>query len=58
MKTSIHLNPANKGKLHKALGVAKGSKIPVSALQKAIHSRNPTLRKRAQFAMNARKWKH
>ena len=47
-----------KGALHKELGVAKGKKIPVSKIKAAEHSKNPTERKRAQFADNARKWNH
>lgn len=55
---SIKINPANKGKLHGTLGVPKGKKIPVSKLQQAAKSSNPTTRKRAQFALNARKFNH
>lgn len=57
-KSGIRLNPANRGKLHKSMGVAKGKKIPVARLKKAAKSKNETLRKRAQFALNARKWNH
>lgn len=57
-KSGIHINPANRGKLHKTLGVKRGKKIPVSALKKAAHSKNEKTRARAQFALNARKWKH
>lgn len=56
--SGIHINPSNKGKLHKALGVPAGEKIPVRDLEKAAHSTNPTTRKRAQFALNARKFNH
>jgi hypothetical protein len=38
------------GALHKELGVKEGEKIPVSKIKKAEHSKNPTLRKRAQLA--------
>ncbi len=48
----------NKGALHRTLGVAQGKKIPVSKLRTAAHSKNPTTRKRAQLALNARKFKH
>lgn len=40
----------HKGALHKELGVPEGKKIPVSKLQKAEHSKNPTERKRAVLA--------
>ena len=38
------------GALHKALHVPKGEKIPEAKLEKAEHSKNPTLRKRAVLA--------
>ena len=38
------------GALHRELGVPQGKKIPESALQKAMHSANPTERKRASLA--------
>lgn len=40
----------NKGALHKALGVPAGDKIPAKKLTKAEHSKNPTMRKRADLA--------
>ena len=46
-----------KGALHEQLGVPKGEKIPVSTLKEKAQSKNETTRKRAQFALNARKWK-
>lgn len=55
-KGSIHIKPANKGKLRKATGTKKGQNIPVSKLQQLKHSSNPATRKRATFALNARKW--
>ena len=44
-----------KGALHKELGVPQGQKIPESALQKAMHSANPTERKRASLAETLKK---
>lgn len=38
------------GALHKALDVPAGDKIPAKKLKKAAHSKNPTMRKRAQLA--------
>lgn len=40
----------NKGALHRALGVKQGEKIPAAKLEKAAHSKNPTMRKRANLA--------
>lgn len=55
---AIKINPANRGKLRAATGVKKGQKIPVSTLQRLKNSSNPTTRKRANFALNARKFNH
>ena len=46
-----------KGALHKQLGVPEDKKISSKQLLKALHSNNETTRKRAQFAINAKKWK-
>ena len=48
----------NKGALHRELDVKPGQKIPEGKLEKAAHSKNPTLRKRAQLAENARHFNH
>jgi hypothetical protein len=39
-----------KGALHKSLHVPEGEKIPEKKLEKAEHSKNPKLRKRAVLA--------
>ena len=54
----IHLNPANKGKLHKKLGVKKSKKLTVAEEEKATNSSSPAERKEAQFALNARHFNH
>jgi oligoendopeptidase F len=56
-KSGIHIKKSNRGKLRKTAGVKKGEKIPVSKLRKMKKSKNPTTRKRANFALNARRWK-
>lgn len=54
---AIHIKKSHRGLLHKNLGVAKGKKIPASKL--AIHKGDsPALKKRKQFAINAKKWHH
>lgn len=53
----IRIKKANRGKLRKSAGAKKGSKIPVSKLRQMKKSKNPKTRKRANFALNARKWK-
>lgn len=53
----IRIKKSNRGKLRKSTGTKKGQKIPVSKLQKMKRSKNPKTRKRATFALNARKWR-
>ncbi len=52
------LGDLKKGALHKDLGVPSDKSIPSGKLEKATHSDNETLRKRAQFAENAKHWHH
>jgi hypothetical protein len=52
------LSGLKKGALHRDLGVPQGEKIPTRKVEKATHSDNETLRKRAQFAENAKHWQH
>lgn len=52
---NLHLK---KGALHKDLGVPQGQKIPASKLASAKNSSSPLERKRANFAINAKKWQH
>lgn len=56
-KDGIHIKKSKVGSLHEHLGVAKDKKIPASKL--AIKpGDSPAIRKKKQFALNARKWKH
>jgi len=55
---TIEIKPSHKGKLHKALGVAPGSKIPEAKIEAAKHSSSLALRKEATFAENAKHWNH
>ncbi len=55
---AIDIKPSHKGLLHKKLGIPQGEPIPEAKLRAAAKSANPTLRKEAQFALNAKKWKH
>lgn len=52
---AIVIKKANKGKLHKALGVAKGKKL-TSAQLKTKPGDSPAVRKEKNFARNARTW--
>jgi oligoendopeptidase F len=56
-KSGIKIKPKNKGKLRKATKTKKGKKIPASTLRRLKKSKNPKTRQRANFALNARKWK-
>jgi len=53
----IKIKKANRGKLRKAAGAKKGKPIPASKLRAMKKSKNPKTRKRATFALNARKWR-
>lgn len=55
---NIEINPANKGKLHKYLGIPEDKPIPADKLKAALKSDDPEIRKMANFAKNAKKWKH
>ena len=56
--SSIHIKPSHKGLLHKSLGEPAGKKLSLSEEESAKHSSDPAVRKRATFALNARKWHH
>lgn len=47
-----------KGALHRQLGIPAGRRIPTSTLMRLKRSKNPTTRKRANFALVARHWHH
>lgn len=57
-KTPHFLEGLKKGALHEDLGVPQDTPIPSGKLEKATHSDNETLRKRAQFAENAKHFHH
>lgn len=54
----IAIKPSRKGLLHKNLGVPPGDKIPAGKLNEALNSESGAVRKRANFAKNARRWNH
>lgn len=57
MKKSINIKPSKQGSLRKALGVKSGKPIPAAKLRiKSTDS--PALRKKKQFAINEKKFKH
>lgn len=50
--SGIHIKKKNRGKFTDYCG----GKVTESCIQKGLHSSNPTTRKRANFARNARRW--
>lgn len=54
----IKIKKSNRGKLRRTTGTKKGKKIPASKLRQMKKSKNPKTRKRANFALNARKWRN
>jgi hypothetical protein len=56
-KGGIHIKSSHAGKLRSTAKVKTGQKIPVATLQRLANSSSPKTRARAQFALNARKWK-
>jgi hypothetical protein len=56
-KSTIKIKPSEKGSLHRALGVPEGQKIPASKLADKPGD-SAALKKKKNFARNARKFKH
>ena len=54
--STIKIKPSKKGTLRKALVVKKGEKIPTSKLKNKTGD-SPAMRKKKNFARNARAWK-
>jgi oligoendopeptidase F len=52
------IKKSRQGSLRKATKTKKGQKIPVSKLEQMKKSSNPNTRRKATFALNARKWSH
>lgn len=52
--SGIHIKKKNRGKFTEYCG----GEVTQKCIDKAKKSKNPTLRKRATFAANSRKWKH
>ena len=53
----IKIKKSRQGSLRRATGTKKGKKIPVSTLRRLKKSKSPAMRKKANFALNARKWR-
>lgn len=57
-KNFIQKSNMKKGALHSALHVPKGEKIPEQKISKALNSRSPLMRKRANFAKTLKSFSH
>lgn len=55
---AIGIKKSHKGRLHQALGVPANKEISMQRLHKAAHSTDPHMRQMANFAINARGFKH
>jgi hypothetical protein len=55
---AIEIKKSHEGLFHKATGTPAGDKIPMSKIEKGLHSDDPKIRKEANFARNAREWHH
>lgn len=55
-KNKIKIKPSRQGSLHKHLGVPEGEKIPANKL-KIKSTDSEAIRKKKQFAINAKSWK-
>lgn len=49
------IKPSHRGRLHEALGVPEGQKIPAGKLAEGLASANVKVRREAQFAKNFKK---
>lgn len=57
-RSGIHIKKSRRGSLRKSTGTPAGKKIPLSTLRRLSHSKNLKTKRRAVFALNARRWKH
>lgn len=55
-KSGIKIKKSKQGSLRKATKTKKGSKIPVSKLKSMKKNGTKAQKKKANFALNARKW--
>lgn len=54
----IRIKPSTQGSYRAYTGTPSGQKIPLARIKADEHSPNPKIRKKAQFADNARKFSH
>jgi hypothetical protein len=56
-RSSIKIKKSKQGSLRRSTKTKKGKKIPLTTLRRLKRSGTPLQKKRANFAINARKWK-
>jgi hypothetical protein len=56
--SGIHIKKSHEGMFHRDTGTPAGQPIPESAIREKLHSPDPAVRKRANFAENAKHWHH
>ena len=52
------IKPSHKGMLHREMGIDPSKPIPSLKLHEALNGADEKERKRIQFALNAKKFKH
>lgn len=57
-KKDSPIKPVKKGGFHEWLGKKPDEPITDADIEKGLKSKDPHVRKMAQFAKNAKKWKH
>lgn len=55
---AIEIKKSHEGLFHKNVGKAPGAKITSADIAKGLASKDPAVRKRANFAKVARTWHH
>lgn len=56
--SGIYIKKSKRGSLRKAMHAKEGQKLSVSEMEKRKKNAGPAMKKKLQFAINARKWKH
>ena len=57
-KPTIYIKPANKGKFTQWAKEHGHKGVTDAAIQEGLASKSAVTRKRAQFALNAKEWRH
>lgn len=56
--SSIYIKPSKRGSLRKAMGAKKGENLSVTEMKSKMKNASPAMKKKLNFAINARKWNH